>query len=98
MADFRAFGTVLSENRQPNGELISEAREAIVSASIAGKSTAELVDAFGAANRGVINKIIHKFHSNHTTQTAPRNAGHYEKTFRAERRLCFLAAKYPEYS
>lgn len=98
MATLRSFGTELSANRRPNGEYTAEARAAIVSAYLTGTSLAELVDIFKAGNESTIRSIVAKATATNTTQTAPRRLGKYRTTFRAERRLVFLAAKYPEYS
>lgn len=98
MATFRQFGQELSANRRTNGEFTSEARAAIIAGRIAGKTIATLMSDFGAKDPSTIAKIIKRVQATHTTKTAPRKFGHYKTTFRAERRLVFLAAKYPEYS
>lgn len=98
MATLRQFGTVLSGNRQYNHEFTPEARAAIVAAFLAGKTVAELTNIFGASAPQTITNIIDRAQARGTTQTAPRKLGFYKTSFRDERRLFFLSAKYPEYS
>lgn len=95
MATLRQFGTVLSGNRQYNNEFTPEACAAIVAAFLAGKTVAELTNIFGASAPQTITNIIDRAQARGTTQTAPRKLGYYKTSFRDERRLFFLSAKYP---
>lgn len=70
MATFREFGRELSGNHQRNGEFSSKARAAITAAKLSGTPTTKLVTDFGAANRGVVNKIVNRAQSTGITKTA----------------------------
>lgn len=69
-----------------------------MAAKLFGVSTAQLVKDFRAPDRSTMNKIVKRAQTTKTTETADRKKGNFKASFRDERRLCFLAAKYPEYS
>jgi transposase len=53
----RSFGTEISGNRRPNGELSIEARISIISKSEAGAATAELAAEFGVTRQTIHNTL-----------------------------------------
>ncbi|KAK4215365.1 hypothetical protein QBC37DRAFT_268111, partial [Rhypophila decipiens] len=67
----RAFGTEISGNRRPSGELSGNIRSAIVAAHSSGKSKAELAHDFGV-HRHTIDSTLDRWHNHHTVDSLSR--------------------------
>jgi hypothetical protein len=93
--EFRTFGTELSANRGPRGEFTEKARDAMVASKVAGKSTQDIADAFGALDESVVRKILKKQRDRGITKTTDRRRGHKKTSKWDEDKLVIEAKKNP---
>jgi transposase len=93
--NLRAFGTIISGNRQFNHELTSETRAAICAAVACGQTHREVAEAFRVSKTAVTKAIQH--FKQHGTFNSKARSGRKPKLTRREKRYIYkLVRKFPK--
>lgn len=71
-SNLRAFGTVISGNRQPNQEINPETRAAIISAVVAGDKKSHVAARF-SVSPSAVTRIIQRFEDSGSLKSSPRS-------------------------
>ncbi|KAJ5743349.1 transposase [Penicillium manginii] len=90
----RRFGTEISGNRRPGGELSSEARAAIIYAHECGVSPTKMAAEFNVA-RSTIYSTIKRFREHQTLKSLPRSGAPKVYRYSTIKYTCLLARREP---
>jgi transposase len=91
----RAFGTEISGNRRPGGELSTQQRDYVLAQTEAGARTKEIADTLGCSQR-CVQKTIQRWEATGSNELRPRLGRTPVLTRRDRRLLLRLAKKSPK--